>query len=91
MPKVMEFGQYVIFFWSGENGEPIHVHVAVKRPTENATKIWLTRSGGCVLANNNGNIPGKDLRDILDLVAANHSLICEKWEEYFEEAPRFNS
>ena len=46
MPRVLVFGAYIIFFWVGENGEPVHVHVAEKRPSENATKIWLTSSGG---------------------------------------------
>lgn len=46
MPSLFRLGPYIIFFWTGENGEPVHVHVAVKRPTAEATKIWLTRSGG---------------------------------------------
>ena len=46
MPKIFEFGRYVFFFWSAENGEPIHVHVAVKTPSEHSSKIWLTRAGG---------------------------------------------
>lgn len=84
MPKLLEFGQYVIFIWSAENGEPVHVHVAVRRPTEDATKIWLTRSGGAILAHNKSKIPGHDLRDILELVAANHEYICRKWAETFQ-------
>lgn len=39
MPSIFTFGRYVIFFWTSENGEPVHVHVAVRRPTENATKL----------------------------------------------------
>lgn len=84
MPKVLEFGSYVLFFWVGENGEPVHIHVAVKRPTENATKIWLTASGGCILAHNGGKIPKKDLSDIMELVALNHGYICGKWQEAFQ-------
>ena len=26
MPKLFQIGEYIIFFWSNENGEPIHVH-----------------------------------------------------------------
>ena len=89
MPKVLEFGSYVLFFWAAEDGEPVHVHVAVRRPTEGATKIWLTRDGGCVLAHNAGHIPPKDLRTILELVAANHGLICRAWREHFGVEPRF--
>ena len=39
MPRVLEFGKYIIFFWIGEDGEPVHVHVSVKRPMDNSTKI----------------------------------------------------
>ena len=54
MPRVLEFGKYIIFFWIGEDGKPVHVHVSVKRPMDNSTKIWLTRNGGCLLAHNKG-------------------------------------
>lgn len=83
MPKVFEYGEYVVYFWSNEEGEPIHVHVAVRRPTEHATKLWLTKAGGCVIARNDGKIPLRDLRDICRIVILNHGYICEKWAERF--------
>ena len=89
MPSLFRFGPYLLFFWTGENGEPVHIHVAIKRPTENATKIWLTRSGGCVLAHNQGNIPARDLRDIEQFVSANHAYICKRWSETTGEACSF--
>ena len=79
MPRVLVFGAYIIFFWVGENGEPVHVHVAEKRPSENATKIWLTSSGGCLLAHNRSKIPDRDLSNILELISLNHGYICDKW------------
>lgn len=84
MPRVLEFGKYIIFFWIGEDGEPVHVHVSVKRPSDNSTKIWLTRNGGCKLALNKGQIPPKDLRDIMDVVTFNHGLICNEWRKRFQ-------
>lgn len=86
MPSLFRFGPYILFFWTGEGNEPIHVHVAVKRPHSkrphsDATKIWLTRSGGCITAHNKGDIPERDLRDIEQFVAANHAYICERWEQ----------
>lgn len=81
MPSLFRIGPYLIFFWTGESGEPVHVHVAVKRPSKDSTKIWLTRSGGCVLAHNQSNIPARDLRDIEQFVSANHDLICRRWCE----------
>lgn len=84
MPEVLLYGPYVLFFWVGENGEPVHVHVSLKRPAEDATKIWLTSSGGCIVAHNRSKIPAKDLSDILELVALNHAYICDKWQETFQ-------
>jgi hypothetical protein len=81
MPSLFRFGPYLLFFWTGENGEPVHVHVAVKRPTKDATKIRPTRSGGCKLAHNKGEIPARDLRDLMQFVAANHAYICDRWQE----------
>ena len=52
MPRLFLFQGFAIFFWTAENGEPIYVHVAKGKPSPNATKIWLTSNGGCVLANN---------------------------------------
>ena len=39
MPKILTVEQYIFFFWSHENGKPVHIHVAVKRACENATKF----------------------------------------------------
>jgi hypothetical protein len=38
MPQIFSIGAYIIFIWvnEGKPVEPIHVHVAEKRPTQNA-------------------------------------------------------
>ncbi|WP_333651561.1 DUF4160 domain-containing protein, partial [Lacrimispora sp.] len=59
LPNLFTVSGYKVFFWSNENGEPIHVHVAKGKPSPNATKIWLTRAGGCIVANNGSKIPTK--------------------------------
>ena len=81
MPSLFRFGPYVLFFWTGEGAEPVHVHVAINRPCRDAPKIWLTRSGGCKIAHNKGDIPPRDLRDIQQFIAANHAYICAQWEQ----------
>ena len=78
MPRLLIFGQYVLFFWIAENGEPIHIHVGVKRAAANSTKFWLTKDGGCKLANNESKIP-----DLSKLITMNHQFICDKWCETF--------
>lgn len=52
LPNIFEVSGYKVFFWSNENDEPIHIHVCKEKPSKNATKIWLTRAGGAIVANN---------------------------------------
>ena len=45
MPNaLMEYMGYLIYFWSMEDGEPVHVHVS-KHKQKNATKFWITTEG----------------------------------------------
>lgn len=83
MPTILTLGRYVLFFWLGESDEPVHIHVAVRRPTEHATKIWLTENGGCILASNGSNLPSKELRKLATFIAYNHGRICDAWKDAF--------
>lgn len=83
MPSLFRVGGYLIFFWSNENGEPIHVHIAKGHPSANATEVWLTSSGHCIVANNRSQIPAGDLNDLLEIISAQFFLICRKWKEHF--------
>ena len=84
MPKLFNIGQYVIFFWSNENDEPIHIHIAAGNPSANATKIWLTRNGGCIVGNNMSQIPQRDLNHLLKIIQTEYNIICGKWKEFFD-------
>ncbi len=70
MPKLFMVSGYTVYFWSNENGEPIHVHVSKGKPTPNATKIWLTKSGGCILASNGSKISDKELNELMEFISA---------------------
>ena len=83
LPRLFKIGEYTIFFWSNEKGEPIHIHIAVGTPHENATKIWLTRNGGFVVAHNKGDIPSHKLNQLLDLLSVEYFYICSEWKKYF--------
>lgn len=85
MPQLFKIGSYVVFFWINENNplEPVHVHISKVRPAENATKVWITRSGKCLIQNNNSKIPDRDLRIILKVVEARSTDVIEKWLETF--------
>lgn len=87
MPQLFRIGSYIVYFWSNENNplEPIHVHVAERKATANATKIWITSTGKAVLSNNMSQIPDRVLRRIIRLVEANSHEITEKWLDHFGE------
>ena len=70
LPKLFMVSGYSVYFWSNENNEPIHVHVAKGKPTPNATKIWLTKSGGCILASNGSKISNKELNELMEFISA---------------------
>lgn len=69
MPQIFRVAGYLIYFWSNENEplEPVHVHITNGVPTANATKVWITQSGKCLLCHNNSKIPSRVLRDLIDV------------------------
>ena len=83
MPNVLRIGGYLVYFWTNESQEPIHVHVCEGKPSDNATKIWLTKAGGALVADNGSRIPAAKLNRILEVIMDNHFYICLKWKEMF--------
>lgn len=88
MPQVFKIGSYWVFFWANESDplEPVHVHVCQGAPNADATKIWITRAGGCVLCHNHSRIPDCVLRNIMDILTARSDEIIQKWRSFFGEA-----
>jgi len=82
-PSILTVNSYKIYFWSNENNEPIHVHIAKGTQSPNSTKVWLTSNGGCLLDNNNSMIPQHDLNMLLKVIKANFARICIKWTQHF--------
>ena len=80
MPQLFRIGS-----WINENDplEPVHVHIAKIRPSANATKIWITRSGKCLLQNNNSQIPDRELRIMMRVIEARSADVISKWIETF--------
>ena len=83
MPSLFVVSGYRVYFWSNENNDPIHVHISKGKPSPNATKLWLTRSGGCVLAGNGSRISPAELGELMEFVAAQFFLICREWKQFF--------
>ena len=61
------------------------MHISKGVPVPNSTKVWLTKRGGCILANNNSQIPVKDLREILETISNNYFIIIAKWKQHFPD------
>ena len=83
MPRLFRVGQYVVFFWARENNEPIHVHIGIVNPSSNATKVWLTKNGGCVVAHNKSKIPQRELTYLLQVIQNDYFVICDEWKKFF--------
>jgi len=58
MPQIFKIGSYVVYFWANEQEplEPIHVHVCKGIPSKSATKVWITKTGKCLLCNNYSSV-----------------------------------
>ena len=83
MPKILEMGRYVIYFWSNENDEPLHIHIGIKRPHANDAKMWVLRNGDTVLVHNKNDIPKKDLKKTQEVIKDNVFLIITEWKNRF--------
>ena len=87
MPQVFKMGPYLVYFWSNENEplEPVHVHISQGLPSRNSTKVWLTKNGGALLADNGSAIPLNVLRNIMDAIEAQHEYVAARWLKHFGE------
>ena len=87
MPRIFKIGGYIVYFWINESDplEPVHVHVCEGVPSPTATKIWITKNGGCLLCHNKSKIPAKQLRFIMQTLEARHKDIIELWYATFKQ------
>ena len=87
MPQVFKVGALYVFFWSdeGEPLEPVHVHVAEGKPQKNATKIWITKAGKCLLCHNASRIAPKALANVIKVIEVRSNTITNKWRAHFGE------
>lgn len=81
MPQIFKIGSYLVYFWIAEGRplEPVHVHIAQGTPISNATKIWITQKGNCLLCNNNSKIPPRTLRSIMKIIEIRSDDIINLW------------
>ncbi len=76
MPTVLRVGPYRFFFYAGDRGEPLHIHVERE---DKIAKFWLEplrlqRSGG---------FNRMELGQIQKIIAEHHAHLMEAWHDYF--------
>ena len=49
----------------------------------NATKVWITKSGDCIVSNNNSRITENDLNKILKSIRYNFFYIVSEWKKFY--------
>ena len=78
MPSVLREGPYRFFFYSGDGDEPRHVHVV--RDDRVAT-FWLNP----VRMQRSGGLRRSEVRRVQCIVEANHELVMNAWNDYFDD------
>jgi hypothetical protein len=76
MPSVLLILGFRFFFFSGEGGEPPHIHV---EHGSKVAKFWL---GPIQLASSEG-FRSHELTKLRALVIEHRALFLEKWNEHF--------
>jgi hypothetical protein len=78
MPTLLRIGPYRFFFYSGDQGEPPHVHV---ERDENEVKVWLEP----VKMQRNNGFSRKEVNKIRNMVEANQIKLLEYWDDFFRK------
>ena len=76
MPTILTDGPYRFFFFSGDAGEPVHIHI---ERDDSVAKFWLDP----VRLNDSGGFNAVELRRIERLVENHRDQLIEAWHEYF--------
>ncbi|GHV11138.1 hypothetical protein AGMMS49938_01300 [Fibrobacterales bacterium] len=88
MPKALaNYIGLVFFFWSnefsGENLEPMHIHISRGKQEKNSTKIWIKADGSLELVNNNSKLSNSELSSAMEYIKLNKNDIIAKWYSHF--------
>jgi hypothetical protein len=79
MPKPLEEGRFVFYFYSNEGNEPCHTHV---RKGDGVGKIWLEPDLATVYFE---GFSSKEIKRINQIVFDNFELLKRKWYEHFSK------
>ncbi len=76
MPTILRIGPYRFFFFSNEDGEPVHVHV-IRERTE--AKFWIEPE---VSVADNEGFAKHELDKVMKMVVENKEIIKDAWNKY---------
>lgn len=76
MPTIFRSGPYRFFFYSGDGGEPPHVHV---ERDDCEAKFWLDP----VLLVRSGGFTRREIKTIREIIEENRQTMLDAWNEYF--------
>lgn len=76
MPTVLRRGPYRVFFYSGDGGEPPHVHVA---RDDRVAKFWLSP----VRLQRSGGLQRFELLRVQRMIGENEVVLLEAWNDFF--------
>jgi hypothetical protein len=76
MPTIFRNGPYRFYFYSGDGGEPPHVHV---ERDDCEAKFWLDP----VLLERSGGFTRREIKTIRDIIEENRQTMLDAWNEYF--------
>ena len=80
MPQVFKIGSYWVFFWANRIIRLSPFMFMFQKENQRQTK-----SGKCLLANNNSDYDSKTLNYLSKAIEANSDIIIEKWLSFFGE------
>lgn len=76
MPTISRIGPYRIFFYTGDKGEPVHVHV---ERDDKVAKFWLDP----VRLQSSGGFNRAEITRIHRLMQDKRTEFVEAWNDYF--------
>ncbi|MBK1630836.1 hypothetical protein CKO31_08785 [Thiohalocapsa halophila] len=76
MPTILRAGPYRFFFYAGDGGEPVHVHI---ERDDKVAKFWLDP----IRLQNTGGFTRAELRRIRSIITAHQATLVEGWHEFF--------
>ena len=78
MPTVIRSGPYRFYFYSGDHGEPPHIHV---ERDNDVAKFWLSP----VRLQTSGGFSRSEIARLLDMVDEYQDELLEAWNAYFND------